>query len=184
MPALIIIDRDPFLKTSFLSALDAIGNSASVEQLEQIAKSLAGGSPFVDLLEGLTQGDHGVPRDEVDHVSRDWFHPTDGWWRSHSPERVVRDGLIEAIRIQVDKRDASGRPLPVAYWWLPNEKKFAFVPLLGKGQLTVVITTPAIPQPTAAGGARKKAGKKKAPKKKSAPAKKKAAKKKAGKTRR
>ncbi|HEX4355610.1 MAG TPA: hypothetical protein VHZ95_21940 [Polyangiales bacterium] len=187
MPAaIVLIDREPFLKTSFLGALDTIGNTASTEQLEQIAKSLSGGSAFVDLLEGLTSGEHGVPRDEIDHVSKDWFHAEQGWWRDHSPERVMRDGLVEAIRIQVDKRDASGRPLPVGYWWLPNAHKFAFIPLLGKGQLTVVVTTPPIPQPTAAGRPRKKASakksapRKKAGKKKAAPAKK-SAKKKTGK---
>lgn len=164
MPAFTVENQEPFLKTTFLAAMDKIGNSASVEELRQIADALRSGTDFGALLEASTRGDHEVSAKEIKHVRKDWFDNKTSWWRRYSPERVMREGLLDVIRIQTAHRRT---PLPVDYWWLPNAKKFAVIPLQGPSQVTIFITTP--PRPTRAasprGSARKKAAKKKAARK-------------------
>lgn len=161
MPAAIVKQASQCLKTAFLLAIDKIGNDADLETLKKIRSSLEDGLEFKDLLESLKSADADIPADELEHVFRDWFSPR-GFWPRSSAEKVVREGLVQAIDLQLENAD-DAQPMAVDYWWMPNTPKFAFSILLGPAQVTGIISTPPIPkrrgrqrQPRAAAGTTRK----------------------------
>ena len=135
------------LKTPFLAALDAVGNSASKEQLLLIRKALVAKVPLIDLFGQLSTGEQVVREAEIDHVARDWFHEKTGWWPEWVPEKAMREGLIRSIdlAIKYGEKGETGRPLPVDYWWVRDTGAFRFVSVISKQQQTVLLLTPSAP---------------------------------------
>jgi hypothetical protein len=141
------IRDEAVLKTPFLGALDAIGNSASKEELRLIRAALASKVPLIELFGRFSTGEQTVRSAEINHVGKDWFHAKTGWWPEWVPEKAMREGLIRAIDLSIKygEKGKMGRPLPVDYWWVRDSGTFRLVSLISKQQQTVLLLTPSAP---------------------------------------
>jgi hypothetical protein len=129
------------LKTPFFLALDAVGNAATAAQLRAIRKELAAGVPLLEIYNQFRPSKRisGLDAKELAHISTHWLGGA--WWPNAKTERTMRDGIIEVIGLQLQKR----RPRKVDYWWVRGADGLRVVPCVDDDRIVVVVLTPATP---------------------------------------
>ena len=94
---------------------------------------------LVDL--GIRFGYFSRPEEE-EHFRKDWLDQEKGWFKQLPPiEPVIRAGLIKAIEQSIEHQ------LPIDTYWVRGGEQVEVAICRSELQLTVLIMTPAIPEP-------------------------------------
>jgi hypothetical protein len=132
-------------KTPFFRAMDSIGNTATVEQLRAIEQQLVRGdsllSIYMNFEHAANAGTVAAAAKDKEHVGEHWFR---AWWPEHKPEDKMRAGIIQVVRLQLEKTP----PRKVDYWWVPAGEGFRVVPCVSDESVTVIVLTPTPPKPS------------------------------------
>ncbi len=143
MPAMPdIIAKPPFMQKLDQAALAGIKSGDPVAFFNQSVAAFQSAKSLIDICRdyGLTAANSV----EKKHLGRDWFDPTNGWWKQHQPiEPIVRGALIKAAELM---RDLG---IPVVHYWVctgPTDGGVFEISLSKTDrQITMLIHTPIPP---------------------------------------